>query len=47
MFHGPKSSPDAWLVFNPEVSDGIRDFEVGSEVIVLTWLPVLPGLGDG
>jgi tRNA-Thr(GGU) m(6)t(6)A37 methyltransferase TsaA len=35
---GHEGSPDAWLVFNPEMSDGIRDLEVGSEVLVLTWL---------
>jgi tRNA-Thr(GGU) m(6)t(6)A37 methyltransferase TsaA len=35
---GDEGSPDAWLVFEPEVLDGIRDLQVGSDVIVLTWL---------
>jgi tRNA-Thr(GGU) m(6)t(6)A37 methyltransferase TsaA len=35
---GDEGSPDAWLVFKPDVREGIRDLEVGSEVIVLTWL---------
>lgn len=35
---GDEGSPEAWLVFDPPVADGIRDLEVGSEVILLTWL---------
>ena len=35
---GFEGAPDAWLVFNPEVADGIRDLGVGAEVFVLTWL---------
>jgi tRNA-Thr(GGU) m(6)t(6)A37 methyltransferase TsaA len=35
---GDEGSPDAWLLFEPEVLDGIRDLQVGSDVIVLTWL---------
>jgi tRNA-Thr(GGU) m(6)t(6)A37 methyltransferase TsaA len=35
---GDEGSPESWLVFNPEVSVGIRDLEVGSALIVLTWL---------
>jgi tRNA-Thr(GGU) m(6)t(6)A37 methyltransferase TsaA len=35
---GDEGSPDAWLVFEDFVSEGIRDLESGSEVIVLTWL---------
>lgn len=35
---GDEGAPDAWLVFTPDVRDGIRDLEVGAEVIVLTWL---------
>jgi tRNA-Thr(GGU) m(6)t(6)A37 methyltransferase TsaA len=35
---GDEGSPDAWLVFDPRVSEGIRDLRVGTEVIVLTWL---------
>ena len=35
---GFEGAPDAWLVFNPEVAEAIRDLAVGSEVFVLTWL---------
>jgi tRNA-Thr(GGU) m(6)t(6)A37 methyltransferase TsaA len=35
---GFEGAPDAWLVFNPEVAEGIRDLAVGAEVFVLTWL---------
>ncbi|HEX5347974.1 MAG TPA: tRNA (N6-threonylcarbamoyladenosine(37)-N6)-methyltransferase TrmO [Pseudonocardiaceae bacterium] len=35
---GDEGSPDAWLVFNSDVSEGIRDLAVGTEIIVLTWL---------
>jgi tRNA-Thr(GGU) m(6)t(6)A37 methyltransferase TsaA len=35
---GVEGSPDAWLVFEPAVSEGLRDLQVGTEVIVLTWL---------
>ena len=35
---GFEGTPDAWLVFNPEVGDGIRDLAVGADVFVLTWL---------
>jgi tRNA-Thr(GGU) m(6)t(6)A37 methyltransferase TsaA len=35
---GDEGSPDAWLVFAPGVSDGIRDLETGTEILVLTWL---------
>jgi tRNA-Thr(GGU) m(6)t(6)A37 methyltransferase TsaA len=35
---GHEGSPDAWLVFHPEVSDGIRDLGVDTEILVLTWL---------
>ena len=31
-------APDAWLVFEPEVAEAIRDIEADSEIIVLTWL---------
>ncbi len=33
-----EGAPDAWLVFRPEVADGLRDLAAGAEVIVLTWL---------
>jgi tRNA-Thr(GGU) m(6)t(6)A37 methyltransferase TsaA len=35
---GDEGSPDAWLVFEPEFSEGLRDLEAGIEVLVLTWL---------
>jgi tRNA-Thr(GGU) m(6)t(6)A37 methyltransferase TsaA len=35
---GDEGAPDAWLVFEPEVAEGIRDLVAGSEIIVLTWL---------
>ena len=35
---GDEGAPDADLVFNPGVADGIKDLRVGQEIIVLTWL---------
>jgi tRNA-Thr(GGU) m(6)t(6)A37 methyltransferase TsaA len=35
---GDEGAPDAWLVFQPEVAEGIRDLAPGAEIIVLTWL---------
>lgn len=35
---GDQGAPDAWLVINPEVREGIRDLQVGSDILVLTWL---------
>jgi tRNA-Thr(GGU) m(6)t(6)A37 methyltransferase TsaA len=35
---GSEGAPDAWLVFDPEVAEGIRDLAAGSDVLVLTWL---------
>jgi tRNA-Thr(GGU) m(6)t(6)A37 methyltransferase TsaA len=35
---GDEGSPDAWLVFEPGVREGLRDLQAGTEVIVLTWL---------
>lgn len=35
---GDEGSPDAWLVFDPGVGEGLRDLQVGTDVIVLTWL---------
>ncbi|MGH9333014.1 MAG: tRNA (N6-threonylcarbamoyladenosine(37)-N6)-methyltransferase TrmO [Vicinamibacteria bacterium] len=35
---GDEGSPDAWLVFHPDVVEGIRDLEVGAEILLLTWL---------
>lgn len=35
---GDEGAPDAWLVFEPDVADGIRDLEPGARMLVLTWL---------
>jgi len=35
---GDEGSPDAWLVFDASVSEGIRDLQAGTEIILLTWL---------
>ena len=35
---GSEGAPDAWLVFNPDVAEGIRNLAVGADVFVLTWL---------
>jgi tRNA-Thr(GGU) m(6)t(6)A37 methyltransferase TsaA len=35
---GDEGAPAAWLVFEPSVSEAIRDLVPGMEVIVLTWL---------
>jgi tRNA-Thr(GGU) m(6)t(6)A37 methyltransferase TsaA len=35
---GTEGSPDAWLVFRPEFTDGLKDLAVGDDVLVLTWL---------
>ena len=35
---GREGAPDAWLVFDERVRDGLGDIRPGDEVIVLTWL---------
>jgi len=35
---GDEGSPDAWLVFDDIVSEGLRDLQRGGASIVLTWL---------
>jgi tRNA-Thr(GGU) m(6)t(6)A37 methyltransferase TsaA len=35
---GDEGAPDAWLVFDPAVAEGLRDLAVGDDLIVLTWL---------
>jgi tRNA-Thr(GGU) m(6)t(6)A37 methyltransferase TsaA len=35
---GHEGAPDAWLVFEREFQEGLRDLRVGQEVLVLTWL---------
>jgi tRNA-Thr(GGU) m(6)t(6)A37 methyltransferase TsaA len=39
---GDGNAPEAWLVFKPEVRDGMRDLKVGDEIIVITWLERAP-----
>ena len=33
-----EGAPPAWLVFEADVGDAIRDLRPGTEIIVLTWL---------
>jgi tRNA-Thr(GGU) m(6)t(6)A37 methyltransferase TsaA len=35
---GDEGGPDAWLVFDPSVREGLRDLKAGEEVLLLTWL---------
>jgi tRNA-Thr(GGU) m(6)t(6)A37 methyltransferase TsaA len=35
---GHEGAPDASLVFDPDVLEGLRDLRPGDQVIVLTWL---------
>lgn len=35
---GDEGSPEAWLVFEPDVRDGLRDLQPDTEILVLTWL---------
>ena len=35
---GMEGAPDAWLVFEASVLDGLDGLEPGAEIIVLTWL---------
>lgn len=35
---GDEGSPEAWLIFYPDVAEGIRDLAAGTEIILLTWL---------
>ena len=35
---GNEGAPDAWLVFDAGVLDGLDGVQVGAEVILLTWL---------
>jgi tRNA-Thr(GGU) m(6)t(6)A37 methyltransferase TsaA len=35
---GDEGAPDAWLAFEPEVAEGIRDLAAGAEILVLTGL---------
>jgi tRNA-Thr(GGU) m(6)t(6)A37 methyltransferase TsaA len=35
---GNEGGPDAWLVFEPDVSEGLQDLHPGDRVLVVTWL---------
>jgi tRNA-Thr(GGU) m(6)t(6)A37 methyltransferase TsaA len=35
---GDEGAPDAWLVFDAGVSEGLRNLETGTEILLLTWL---------
>ena len=35
---GDEGAPEAWLVFEPTVVEGLEGIRVGDDVIVLTWL---------
>jgi hypothetical protein len=33
-----KAPPEAWLVFEPEILEGLRNIQCGDEIIIITWL---------
>jgi tRNA-Thr(GGU) m(6)t(6)A37 methyltransferase TsaA len=33
-----EGAPGAWLVFDPGVGEALRDVQVGSDILLLTWL---------
>ena len=35
---GNEGAPEAWLVFDDAVGDGLRDLRAGADILVLTWL---------
>jgi tRNA-Thr(GGU) m(6)t(6)A37 methyltransferase TsaA len=35
---GFEGAPEAWLVFDSDVAEGIRDLAAGADIFVLTWL---------
>ena len=35
---GDEGAPEAWLVFDEAVTEGLRDLRPGEEILVLTWL---------
>lgn len=35
---GHEGAPEAWLVFEAAVADGLADLRAGDEILVLTWL---------
>jgi tRNA-Thr(GGU) m(6)t(6)A37 methyltransferase TsaA len=35
---GAEGAPDAWLVIDPDVLDGLLGIDAGDELLVITWL---------
>ena len=35
---GDEGAPEAWLVFDDAVADGLRDVAAGADLLLLTWL---------
>ena len=35
---GDEGAPEAWLVFDPGVAEGLDGLEAGADLLVLTWL---------
>ena len=35
---GDEGAPDVWLSFEARVAEGLRDLEVGADMILITWL---------
>ena len=35
---GFEGAPDAWLVFDADLAEAIRDLRVGADIFVVTWL---------
>ncbi len=33
-----EGAPEAWLVFEPEATEGLRNIHVGDDLILITWL---------
>lgn len=33
-----EGAPEAWLVFEPEVIEGLRNIRIGDDLILITWL---------
>ena len=35
---GDEGAPPAWLIFDAQVAEAIRDLRVGADIVVLSWL---------
>ena len=33
-----EGAPEAWLVFEPEMAEGLRSLQAGDEIVLITWL---------